>query len=318
MRRHSPDHDPDLRAAFALDAEAQRALLQQLCGVQAQPGAATTGQNFQPVPVTARRIARGAFMCLPTEWPGDAMLSPDTEHVKICIDHAALNRRSQPRLPAAVAALQDALDTCGPHRGILTLPFRPPRTWTLDTIRDVIGLMAQYLPSSASHTGKYRADVTADCGRARIHVAPETRPYHARKDGPYSAEVYLPMTTPAISEWQRLFYGYYGGGTLEFIDQRLAQYRAERSTPRNTPAPDDDPDPLDAIEQAARRTLHPEPPRRATDPSGDNREATLRKVGRLTGTDPIHIATLDVMFRSMDVLLVCIRRAIENRERGQE
>ena len=326
MRHHGPDHDPNLRAAFALDPEAQRELLNQLCGQPTAQPTPPTRPHFQPMPVTTRYSSRGACVCLPPPWPRSAYLGPDSDHLSICIDHVGF-RRSQPRLPHAIAELQAALDAHGAKRGVISLPFRPPRTWTIDTLREVIALMAQHLPASASanDAGPINAIITQN---GEIHVARNTRRYSAPKDGPFSTEVHVYPNAPGIQEW-RAMYGndFWAGGTFEDIDRLLAarRERLRRCEAEKTQAlDDDDADPLDAIEQAARLILHPGSirppalPRRFTDPTRDSWKATIRQFGRLTGADPRHIATLELTVDSVTLMLLNMRTVIDRRERGGE
>lgn len=254
-----PYRDPELRRAFALDEDAQCALLAQMAGSSA-PG-------FQPTPPRTHRTARGSFVCLPPKLPPSAILTSDSRELSISIEHRVLSgSRQQPRTAENIADIEDAVHEHAAKIGIVTLPFTPPRAWTTETIRKVIGLMVQHLPPSSRDTGEFCARVTRAAGfitEDEISVSAYTTrdrgaAWRRSVDAGFTASVRLRpgAAKTAIDEWHRIFngYGYWGGGPLDAIDQHLAANRSPE--PEVTTADDEDDDDLDFIERAARQTLH--------------------------------------------------------------
>ncbi len=257
-----PYRDPELRRALALDDDAQCALLERLAGGAPAP-------RFQPMPPRVYRTPRGSLICIPSKLPPSAVLPPDSRELSISIEHHVLSRnRQQPRTAESIADIQEAIDEHAGKIGIVTLPFAPPRTWTVETIRKVISLMIQQLPPGLRDTGEFGAYVTKAAGfrtEDEIRVSACTKgdrgaAWRHSVDAGFIAMVRLrpAAAETAIDAWQRIFTGYWGGGRLAEIDQLLAAYAvspAVRARPTPT-AVDDDDDDLDFIERAARRRLH--------------------------------------------------------------
>jgi hypothetical protein len=254
MKSRPPDRDPDLRQALALDAEAQRALLDgMLTGIHAAPAQTT----FQHVGVKVRRTERGTLSCLAIPFPDDVILTASSHYLKILIDHRALER-SAPRSAKNIANLEAAIAEHAPRRGVITVPFVPPCRWTIGTVRAVIDVLVKHCPTAPKDRGSYDAGVLVGSGYAYIRVTPDSHAAcHVEKDAPFTAEVRIqPEATDAIRQWRVLFPGFWGGGSLTTIDDRLRQVKQEQARRDKAANDPDDDDDLDHIEKAARRTLH--------------------------------------------------------------
>src|SRR5262249_48180540 len=120
MRSHSipPDRDPDLRHAFALDADDQVALIDRMVGDT--PAGLPMCWAFEPA-AAVRRTRKGFPV-----WLGQSDLSvtPPNAHepkLSIRIIHSDLLRPQRPRSPAAVARFESILAQAGPRIGTVTL-----------------------------------------------------------------------------------------------------------------------------------------------------------------------------------------------------
>lgn len=255
-----PYRDPELRRAFALDDEAQCALLAKMAGW------AAPAPPFQPMLPRVYRTPRGSLICIPSKLPASAVLTPDSRELSISIEHRVLSRnRQQPRTVESIADIQEAIDEHAGKIGIVTLPFAPPRAWTIETIRKVIGVMIQHLPPGARDTGEFGAYVTRAagfCTEDEIRVSAYSKSdrgaaWRRSVDAGFTAMVRLQPAAAAraIDEWRRIFDGYWGGRPLGAIDQHLAAHRT-RAEREPLEADDEDDDDLDFIERAARQTLH--------------------------------------------------------------
>lgn len=229
-----PYRDPELRRAFAMDADEQCALLDRLAGVA--PASTTAVPTFTPIPPTVRRTAN-ALVLLPAKFfPCDVLMRADARELPIIIEHSALSRRQQPRRPDNVAELEDALQQHAERIGVLRVPCRPLNTWTPKTIRDVIGTLIEHLPKGRwDLPGNYRASVSDHWrGYVEIEVSARQAPDQWSKplaEHPFSASVRLHFNvTPAVSDWYGLFdcpkerFNIGAGGSLEQIDLVLSRY----------------------------------------------------------------------------------------------
>jgi hypothetical protein len=257
-----PDRDPELRRAFALDAAGQRSMLAEMLGDRPVVGRQGS-PSFEHVGVTTRRTVGGSLSCRPNPFPAHAVLTSDSPELLICIDNRSL-RQSQPRRPETIEYLERAIAAHAPKRGIVRVPYAPPRLWTVDTIRAVIDLMLAHLPPSPSDKPDGYVRVMAATkwsGYASIECSRYSKAYRLVEEAPFSAEVRLaPEATGAIQAWRSMFNNdLCGGGHLNVIDHVLARNRPKQAEPLEDRAeehgegPDDD---LDPIERAARRALH--------------------------------------------------------------
>ena len=204
MAQHTipPDRDPELRRMFALDAEGQLAALRSMAG-ESTPAAVT----FRHVPMIIGTTPKGGLSARVMEFPEDSVLTADSRILAIRINNDALRSRSAPRTPAKIAELEELLRTAGTKRGIIQMPFQPPTTWTVQTIRAVVALMLKHLPYSDSHTGEFRVRVgtTGRCLRDHfVRLSPESKPGRCWPHLPYSAEVVLAegaVPVKVIKEW---------------------------------------------------------------------------------------------------------------------
>lgn len=262
-----PDQDPELRRAFALDADAQEALLRRMCGEAPRPSTA-----FRAVPITTKRTPKGGLACIPAPFPDDVVMTDQSTVLQIVIDNRAFRRRTTPRTPEGVTAMEKAIQDAGPKRGVFSQPFQPPVTWSLKTVRQVIGLMLDRLPHAESHTGKFWVGMCVcqqrfnELGAYALTVRPYTTDFEA-SDGPYTAKVHFAkdVAVAAFREWWRLIPhegDWEVGGPLEGVDKALAQAPPPPAPQQPSEVRDAhwDDDELDAIERAARRTLHGQAP----------------------------------------------------------
>lgn len=263
MNRHTPpDRDPALRAAFALDRDAQNALLLQMYDPANRSVPTASVPVFRHVGVQTRRTPGGALVCLPPRFDSETVLRKDSRQMHLRIEHSALDRRQHPRRLDFIESLQSAIDMHDPKCGILVMPCQAPSTWTLRTIRDVAHTMAQHLPRTTIDppTVSIVADeitVSQDTG----HTGPITA-------WPFKVTLHFREEAAGVlREWAALFqqptwYPYWTG-SLERIDEILREisddHQKDSSNRRQASGGTleaDDPDDLDELEQIARRTLH--------------------------------------------------------------
>lgn len=260
-----PDRDPELRRLFALDADAQRAVLSTWVGGRAapQPGISST-PNFRPLGLSVKRTARGVLSCVPEPFPDDAVLSADRTELCFLVEQWTFRARRAPRTPETIADLEAAITAHGDKRGIVTVPFPPPRRWTIETLRAAIRTLILHVPASASDKPNrdFCVHVSPAAGYLRhdiISVSPYTEPFAQSEDGPFSAEVRLtPDATDAIKQWHGRLPNYWPFWPLSDIDRRLQRSDGSSDAAANEARADEDDDDLDVVELTARRTLRGE------------------------------------------------------------
>lgn len=264
-----PYRDPELRRAFALSPSEQRALLMQMAGEAPNETASGGAFTFQPVPPTTRRTSH-ALVCLPATVPPSAVMGSDSMELSIWVEHEALNRRNQPRREDAIELLASTIEQHGPLTGVHSVAFTPPRLWTVQTIRKVMGLMSQCLPKGAQDLDEHEGHVHYWPHRGFVEIMVGRKQSAPRycdnlREWPYRAIVHLqPKATAAIDQWFGLYQQIHthsrgGGGTFERIDALLAAAPINKSTSSQKPNRrlyDEDDRDLDFIERAARQALH--------------------------------------------------------------
>ena len=232
--RGRPDHDPDLRRAFALSADEQRQLLASLVtpAQTADPSGQNASSTFEPVPVRLRRTAL-ALSCIPTQFPADVTLVADSPHLKIIVDHDVFQHRAAPRTLQGMADVEAAVAAYGAPRGVVTMRYPSPASWTFDTLRDVVNRAIRYIPDAQPRQAfeivvckMFRQDIW------RFMVRP-----HGNSE--YFAEVRVAASATDVLRRYCAAFGKnrYAPAALETFDRVIRQHR----TAEHTPAPKDIP-----------------------------------------------------------------------------
>lgn len=264
-----PYRDPELRRAFALSPDEQRALLMQMAGETGEATAVRKRGTFTPHVLDVRRTAK-SLVVLAAPFPESVITPEDSRQLTVIVEHAAFSThgwtvRHQPRNPEAVADLQAALDECAPLMGTWRLPFASPRTWTRSTVRRLFDVLASYLPDGEMVSSAYwHEHGIHDHKCIAIGVSGTDRRikggWRSLRSRPFSVEVRLPVSAEAtaLKKWREVFNAN-TGGTLQQIDEILAQ-RPEAGPSKSTRPKrrlyDEDDKDLDFIERAARKALH--------------------------------------------------------------
>lgn len=248
-----PDRDPELRRAFALDADAQCAELRRMLNGD-NPPPLPAAPLFQPVGVTLKRTARGALVCVPIKFPPEAWLDADDARLCICVTHRMFDSWSAPRTAAAIEELQRQLDAHLPNRGIVLAPFARPAAWTVQTVWQVIQRLVAELERRAGPAPRgYFVQKWTEPHAADFRM--ELRAY----DHSYTATVYLCGTAVAAARAIDTLVG--RGQRVSDLARVAAQWQAQPAGAQDDEGPDefqddaDDDDDLDPIERAAKRAL---------------------------------------------------------------
>jgi hypothetical protein len=266
MRSHPPDHDPELRRAFALSKGEQLALLTALAG--GDP--ATPVMTFEPVGLDLRRTAH-ALSCVGRPFP-DHILDSDTSELVLTVEHSLFDRpfdqyRYAPRRQDLIEQLETLAAQIAPRRGVLRMPCIPKRRWSMRTLRRVIDVMVRHLPDAPDDLSHIRVNTSTSMVQSRgcvyLTVTPSAElwqpVYEGRPPACYVVVLHLKSDVYPTFWWNNTF-------SLADLDKSIELYEAQhpKASPnaakptahRSALEPEDRDDDLTDIEKAARSALH--------------------------------------------------------------
>jgi hypothetical protein len=266
MRSHPPDHDPELRRAFALSKGEQLALLTALAG--GDP--ATPVMTFEPVGIDIRRTPH-ALSCVGRPFP-DHILDSDTPELVLTVEHSLFDRpfdqyRYAPRRQDLIEQLEALAAQIAPRRGVLRMPCIPKRRWSMRTLRRVIDVMVRHLPDAPDDLSHIRVNTSTSMVQSRgcvyltVTASAELwqSVYEGRPPACYVVVLHLKSDDYPTFWWNNTFSLADLDKSIELYERQHPEAAADALEPTEedaTVAPEERDDDLTDIEKAARRALH--------------------------------------------------------------